>query len=431
MHDNFKIISVVVFIAFAVLGIMVFAGVIPIGKEKVNTDLTGTVYMWGTENAGPINAYLDRFNQINQTFKVIYQQKDKETIDQELLEALAEKNGPDMFLLTDDLTHKYGDKMYTIPYTTYPLLNFKNDYISASEVFLNSKGALAFPVSVDSLVMFYNRNILDANGIVYPPKTWEEFNQAVAKITKKDDANQIQKTAVALGQFSNVKNAKDIVVSLFMQLGNPIIKTEGGFPSSAFLDGQNPDSLGAALAFYTSFADPLKASYSWNKTFPNSQDAFSSDSLAFYFGFASELPVLINKNPNQSLGVAEIPQLKNSKIRATRGRVTGIAISSATKNFKTAYGASSMLANGSFAEEFVKSLGVAPARRNLLSKKQDGLFAPVFYSSALTARSWPDPSPKETDKIFRNMIESILSNSVKPKNAITDAGERINFLLSN
>ncbi|MCX6747962.1 MAG: extracellular solute-binding protein [Candidatus Nomurabacteria bacterium] len=215
--------------------------------------------------------------------------------------------------------------------------DFKSTYAGAAEVFLGNKGTIAFPLTIDPLVMYYNRSILDTNGIVYPPTYWDEFNEMSGKITKKDDAGQIIKSAVGFGQYSNVNNAKDIVTALFMQTGNPIVQNEGGALRSSLSGLETSKSLGDALAFYTSFADPLKPSYSWNKGFPNSQDAFSSGSVAFYFGFASELPTLIKKNPNQNLGIAPLPQIKNSSTKATRGRVAGIAVSSFSKNFTTAY----------------------------------------------------------------------------------------------
>ena len=67
-----------------------------------------------------------------------------------------------------------------------------------------------------------------------------------------------------------------------------------------------------------------------------SLDFFSAEKTVFYFGFASELKTLINKNPNQNLAVAQMPQIKNVDSSITSARVTGIAISSFSKNFNTA-----------------------------------------------------------------------------------------------
>jgi len=62
---------------------------------------------------------------------------------------------------------------------------------------------------------------------------------------------------------------------------------------------------------------------------------FSAENLAFYFGFASELPTLVNRNPNQNFFVASLPQIKNASFKLTSARVTGIAISAFSKNLNT------------------------------------------------------------------------------------------------
>lgn len=429
-NSNFKLIFVIFFIACAVLAVMVFAGVIKIGNKSKTATLTGNVTLWGTVDGTALSPLIEKFNNISKTYGIIYIQKSPETFDQDLLEALAEGKGPDLFFLPDSLALSYANKIYAVPYANYSPLNFKNYNAAAGEVFLSSKGVIALPLSIDPLVMYYNRSILDANGIVYPPKYWDEFNADVAKITKKDQANQIIKSAVGLGQYANVNNAKEIVTSLFMQMGNPITKEDqGGALRSTLGETEEATALGNALSFYTSFANPAVPTYSWNRTFPNSQDAFSSESVAFYFGFASELPTLINKNPNQNMGVAELPQIKGNSTKATRGRVTGIAVSAFTKNFNTAYTAANLLTSGTFAKEYAYLTGLAPARRDLLAETPEGLYWPIFYSSGIFARSWLDPSPKDTNSIFRVMIESVLSNGVKPKDAVIDAASRINLLL--
>jgi ABC-type glycerol-3-phosphate transport system substrate-binding protein len=427
MKKNFKLILIVVFIICTVLAVMVFAGVIPIGTSKTKSPISGTVVLWGTAPSASVATLVRDFGFYNKDVTLTYVQKSPDTLDQDLLEAFADGKGPDLFFLPDTLAYKYSTKLYTIPYTTYPVLNFKNYYSGAGDVFLTDEGVLAFPVAVDPLVMYYNRSILDANGVVYPPAYWDEFNAATLKITKKDADNTLLKSSVALGQYTNVLHAKDIVTTLFMQLGSPIVKELAG-KFTASIAGEESKSLGNALAFYTSFADPTSSSYSWNKTLPNSLDAFSAGTVAFYFGYASELPLLVQKNPNQSLGVAPMPQIKNASTKAVKGRVTGIAISSFSKNFTSAYGVANLLASGDFAKGYVKALGIAPVRRDLLAVKPEGVYDPVFYDAALIARSWLDPAPVETEKIFRSMIESLLSNNLKPKDAVTDAGSRINLL---
>lgn len=427
MKGNFQLIILIVFIAAAVFGVLVFSGAIPLGKNEEGS--LGTVVLWGTVPAGTISTALSDFNDANPTFVVDYVQKSPDTFDQDLLEALAVGIGPDIFFLPDNLVFHYANKIFTIPYATYPLSTFKNVFAGAGEVFLNEKGILAFPISIDPLMMYYNRSILDANGVVYPPAFWDDLSNIVPILTQKDDANKIIKPAVALGHFSNVVHAKDILAALFMQAGNPIIKEDNGVFSSVLDKAVGNYNLPSILKFYTDFADPNSSVYSWNKSFPNSDDVFSAENLAFYFGFASELQSLVNRNPNQNFFVAPIPQIKNSSFKGTGARVTGLAISSFSKNFNTAFIAASLMATSDFASSFATATGVAPARRDLLNIKPTDSYSPIFYSSALYAKSWLDPSPKDTDNIFSGMINAVLSNNLSVGDAIKDANTKMSLLL--
>lgn len=428
MKGYFQIIILIVFIVAGILGVLVFSGAIPIGDDS-QTAGQGIVVIWGTEGAQAILPLLEDFNDANPAFVVQYVQKFPETFNEELLEALASGVGPDMFFLPDNLALSYNNKIFTIPIESYPIASFKNNFAQAGEVFTTSKGILAFPIIIDPLVMYYNRSILDANNIVYPPAYWDEFANLVPLLTEKDDSNRIIRSAVALGQYSNVAHAKDIISTLFMQAGNPIVAERDGSFISVLNQNVGTYNLSSVLKFYTDFTDPLQSVYSWNKSFPNSKDAFSSENLAFYFGFASELESLVNKNPNQNFFVAPMPQIRGAPYKLTGARVTGIAISAFSKNFNTAFIAANLMASGDFASKFSTALGVVPARRDLLALRPQDPYSPTFYSSALYAKSWLDPSPADTENIFRGMVDGVLSNNFSIINAIADASAKLGLLL--
>lgn len=431
MKGNFKIIILVAFVFFAVFAVMVFAGLIKLGPDKNAVVPTGTVVLWGTVKSSVMNPLLVEFNENNKTFTVKYVQKYPETFDQELLESIASGTGPDMFFLPDSLAYSYSNKIYTIPYTSYPISTFKNTFASAGEVFTTSKGILAFPIIIDPLVMYYNRSMLDTNNVVYPPIYWDEFTQLVPIFTQKNVDKQIVSSAVALGQYTNVVNAKSIITTLFMQAGSNIVSEDDGYFSTDFNQGgiNGRGNLGPILSFYTSFADPLKENYSWNKSLPNSRDFFSAEKSAFYFGFSSELQSLISKNPNQNFAVTAVPQIKNANTKKTSAMVTGVAVSSFSKNLNTAFTAASLMATSDFAKKFADALGVAPARRDLLAQKPGDAYFPVFYSSALFAKSWLDPSPRDSNVVFKSMIDKVLSNTSTAEESVREAGSRLDLLL--
>jgi ABC-type glycerol-3-phosphate transport system substrate-binding protein len=426
--NNFQLILIIIFITLAIFGVLVFSGAIPIGNDDTPGAL-GTVTLWGTIRGDVISPLVEDFNNTNKSFILIYVQKSPETFDSELLEALADQKGPDLIFLPDELAVHYANKIAMMSYDSYPLATFKNNFTQAGEVFLSSKGIVALPILVDPMVMYYNRSLLDASGVIYPPKNWDEVLSVAPTLTTKDDTNKLLRSAFAMGQFSNVTHAKDIISSLFMQTGNQIVTESGGSYYSLIGNDSARFNLPAVLKFYTDFANPNSSSYSWNKSFPQSRDAFSAENLAFYFGYASELPELVSRNPNQNFLATTFPQIKNSSFKSTIAHTTGVAVMASSKNIVTALGAANLLATGRFAALLAPALGVAPAMRSLLVDKPKDAYSPTFYDSALFAKSWADPSSKDTDNIFRNMIEDILSNKNSPSGSIADANSRMTLLL--
>ena len=89
MKGNFQIVILIIFIAGAVFGVLVFSGAIKIGNQNNKEGALGTVVLWGTTKSSVVNSALEDFSNVNKTFIVKYMQKDPETFDQDLLEALA------------------------------------------------------------------------------------------------------------------------------------------------------------------------------------------------------------------------------------------------------------------------------------------------------------------------------------------------------
>ncbi len=50
----------------------------------------------------------------------------------------------------------------------------------------------------------------------------------------------------------------------------------------------------------------------------------------------------------------------------------------------------------------------------------DDVYGEIFQESALIARGWLDPSPKESDKAFKSMVENITSGRGDAIKSITD-----------
>ncbi|KKQ35665.1 MAG: Extracellular solute-binding protein family 1 [Candidatus Nomurabacteria bacterium GW2011_GWB1_37_5] len=425
--SNFQIVLIIVFIVFTVLAVLMFSGFINIGGSKGDQAIVkDNVTVWGVLPSGPISSFLQGFNEKSLTLNISYIQKNPETMYQEYIEALANNQGPDLFILSNDLFWTFKGRLIETPFESYPLATFRNTFTSQAENYMTDKGILGFPLVVDPLVMYYNRTLLDQAGIATPPGYWDEFITLAPVLTKKTDTTALTQSALALGTYSNINNAKEILSAMIMQTGNPIMSSVGGQLRSLINQGDTE----SILRFYTEFSNPAKDAFSWSRSLLPSRESFLANSLAFYFGFGSELFNIQRQNSNLNFDVAELPQNRQKGTRATFGKMYFIGVSSRSFKPAAATSAISALSGASAALELAKALSLSPARRDLLASiPATPFYLGTFYKSALISKSWIDPKPTETDNIFKNMIENILSGRFVISQSIQNAQDQLNILV--
>ncbi len=417
-QSNFQIILLVIFGFFAVIAVFIFSGFLPFGRGG---GVSGEVIVWGTVKENVLAGLLYDLGNKNRDLKITYVEKNPGTFDREFVEALASARGPDLFFLPQDLIIKYEDKIIPISYETISERDFKNTYISEGELYLSPRGILGLPISVDPMVMYWNRDIFASAGVANPPSSWDEFLTLAPKLTKKDSALNIVQSALPFGEFKNVLYAKDILATLMMQLGNNLVRRdETGKPKEVFLEARDPAVRPAEVAFrfFTEFSDPAKPTYSWNRSLPNSKQSFTSERAAVYFGYASEILEIRAKNPHLDFDVVGIPQPGGSKIKVNFGRIQALAITRASKNPAAALYLAISMADKDFAGTLAENLYLPPARRDLLSSKPSDPYLQIFYDAALTARGWLDPTPEATDQIFDEAINNIVSGRFRVSEAV-------------
>lgn len=427
--SKFQLILTGIFGAFILIGVLVFA----FGQSSSTSDLS-TATVWGTMNASLFENFMTQSGlSQDKTIQVTYVEKRKETFDQEFIEALAVGAGPDLFFLPQDSILKNQDKIYTIPFSVYKEGDFTNTFVEEGELFLTSKGVLAFPFLVDPMVMYWNRDTFSNAGLSVPPKYWSEMYDLSVKLTQKDTNFNISKSAIALGEHSNITNANEILSLLTLQAGNPITTRGADGVSVNNLFAQRFDfpvaPASAALNFYTEFANPLKPFYSWNRSLPSSKEFFLSGDLAMYFGFASELPELRLKNPNLNFAVAAIPQSKDAARITTFGRMVGLAITKNSKNPSAALQVALKLTDAQSISSLVKVTNLPPVRRDLLTTRPSEAFLSVFYDGAVQAKAWLAPEPTALSPIFKEMVESVTAGRAGVSGAVSKTGAELDVLL--
>jgi ABC-type glycerol-3-phosphate transport system substrate-binding protein len=424
-------------IIFGILVLAIIVGVTMFSLRKQSeTNKAVPISMWGTLSAEVVNEFQDRINNIERdSVAITYTQFSEETFEQELIEALASGKSPDAVIFSDDLLVDHENKLFLIGYDFFPQRDFKETFIEAGEILLREQGIIGIPFTIDPMVAYWNRSTLNNNGISQPPVYWDEFLQIVPKLSEIDSSNNIKKSTIALGEYRNIKNVKSIFATLVNQAGNPIFtRNKDGFYGSIFDErlGYKIAPADAALTFFTQFSNPTKDVYTWNRGLPKSDEMFLSGDLAFYLGFASERKNLLAKNPNLNFDVSIVPQSRSNinNERVVIGDMYFLGILNRSENIGAAYQTFIKMIETQNMQYLSEITGLPSVRRDLLVDVPSSSYQDVFNDSALIAETFIDPEYSETDKIFQEMIESVISGRQTVTESIRQAGNKLDQLFN-
>lgn len=430
--SNFQLIVVGLFVTFIVLGVGAFA----LFGGVFGGAGTGPVVVWGTMPQQTIEFVLESMQQTDGTFQdVSYLEVPAASYEATLLNAMASGQAPDLFMLTQEQLGVFSDKILVIPYAAVSQSEFLNSYVDEGQLFLTPQGALALPFAIDPLVMYWNRDIFTAAGLASPPQSWNDFLTLAPKLISFDSSQNIKRSGVAMGTWQNVFHAKEILSALFLQAGEGIVvrTQEGGLLSTFGLtpEGVANNPAESALRFYTEFGNPSKTTYSWNRSLPRSDSAFTSGMLGVYFGYASEVESIAERNPNLRFGVARMPQLQGTGAVMTYGKLTGLAVPRMARNPAGAGQVAQKLTGPQASAALMQATRLPSANRNVALDAQASAAAEVFNQSALIARAWIDPNAPRTSEVFKTMIESVISGRLDPATAVSEASQEFASMLGN
>lgn len=434
--SKFQLTIITVLSGAALIALLMFAGILPgFGDKKGNIETE--VSLWGPFPETKLRNFFTEFNDENrESITIKYFEKDPETYKTELVNAMASGNPPDMWFMSQDMVWEFKDKAQKISFESFAERNFKDMFADSADLFIDSLPAQAgaegeiigFPYIMDPIVLYWNRDIFSSSGVARAPAYWDEFLSASTAITKIDNAGNITRSGAALGEFRNVKNAKEILSMMILQTGNQIAQVSDRGKLELLWGKRTGTGLSAAessLRFFNEFSNPQKTSYSWNRSLSHSDSAFAGGSLAMYFGHASEFENVKKKNPHLNFDVATVPQIRDSSLSATYGKIYSLAVSKISPGRQAAVAAIYKLINKDLNAKFAEKLLLAPAMRDALAAGHSNPALSIFYKSAVMAKSWLEPNPQAVSAVFKNMIESTATGKVRISEAVNAAKRQI------
>jgi ABC-type glycerol-3-phosphate transport system substrate-binding protein len=423
-----------VIIFFTILGIVAlfllssFDGGNSSGKD--GEPIIGRVIIWGTLPRDAVTSVIREIADVNDQYKnVSYRYISPATFDSELVNSLADGVGPDLILFSHEKLVTMRNRIQPFSYESFPIRDIRNLYLDGAQIFALDNGFYGYPLAVNPLIMYWNKDILANEGYLEPPATWEELiNSVFADLIMRSDNRSIQRGVIAMGEYNNIRNSFGIISALLIQGGSagvvslPNNQYQVRLESSEVSDG-NP--LRAAADFYTRFSRPDNSLYSWNRSLSGDRNLFLSGDLAFYFGYASEGKEIERSNPNLNFDIAEIPQGANASVRRTYGDFYALSLMRSSKNRPGAVAVMTDLGSVANTAKIALNSNMVPALRNAVAAGNNDTYGRVAYRAAPVAYGWLNPNRLATDQILSTMTEDINSNRSKLNNATSDMMSRL------
>lgn len=392
------------------------------------------------------------YQQIYPHVTINYRNLTAEEYEDELIKSFAEDRGPDIFSIHTTWIGEYKNLIQPLPNSisvpiavqkgtikkeTFTELQQKKtltlrdmkilfpDIVTDNQV-INTQ-VYGLPLSIDTLVLFYNRDLLNNAGIPIPAQNWNQFRDQVVQLTSQDFQGNIIQSGAAIGTADNIDRSIDILSLLMMQNGT-IMTDDRGFATFSkvppgFTRGVQPAV--EALNFYNSFALPSKQVYTWNNFMPSSLEAFMAGKTAFFFGYSYHIPIIKAQAPKLNFEVTQAPQIGNP-VNVANYWVETVAKKS--KHIDEAWNFILFITTNQEANKLFLAKSRKPtALRALIKEQSDDLDLAPFANQLLTAKSWyKGKDAQAAEEIFKTMIRDNLTGILTTEKIIGLGNSRIN-----
>jgi len=364
-----------------ILGLIVVIGlvflVVKFGLPRFQKQKEVTLTYWGLwEPESVMREVIDDWNKDHPSIKVNYSMQSKEQYRERLQSALARSEGPDIFRFHVTWLPMLKGQLDSVPTEVMSASQYESTFYPVAATNLRSGSSyLGIPLEIDTLALFYNKDIFQTAGKV-PPATWDELRKTAIELATHDEEGKIQTAGVALGTTNNIEHWSDILGLMMLQNEADLAKPTGALAEDA-------------LDFYTIFSRTDRV---WDSTLPSSMLAFANGKLAMYFGYSWDIFEIKNINPNLEFGVVQAPQLAGTNISWASFWVEGVNNKGQFKEeaweFLQYLSSKETLVKLYQAESKVRLFGEPYSRVEMASQAKTNPLVTPFVEQASQAQTW-------------------------------------------
>jgi len=421
-------------IILGVIIVIVFFIVLTVIIKKPSRK-TSALEMWGIyDSPAVINSLINSFSQQHKNISIHYTQKETASYYDDLIKSFASNKAPDIFILPGNWLPIFQDKINALDLNkdkdfNLRLLNETYPQIVQDDLVSNNS-LLGIPLSIDTLALYYNKDIFDYYKLPLPPQTWKEILDLIPKLRKTNPQGQITRAAIALGTSDNINWSTDILSELMMKLGSSLVDKENiqiTFDDS-IIKGDTRLIPGAeALKEYTQFANPKSKYYTWGNNFPNAIYAFSQGKTAMIISYNLAQQVIKKESPDLRYGITPFPffGFENIGNQINYGRTMNVVVSNRSKSQQAAWQFLKYLSSQGVSQYYFAQTKNPPARLDLISAAMKDNQAGIFASQILTSRNWYQFDFQQINTLFSKMINDVILGNIPPDQAVFNAASGI------
>lgn len=457
---------------FSIFGILIpllflGAGCLGLGGTPAQIKPVTLEYWRVDDEPESIAAVIEAYRKVHPNVAINYKKFRREDYQRNLLEAFAEDRGPDIFSVPNVWMRGWKAKIQPMPkeitiptqtvnaqkkivtvnekktaLTIRELLNIYVEVVAKDVVLFETstdpakppaEKIFGLPLSVDTLGLFYNIDLLKKADLAKPPTSWRELqDQATAMTILDGEGGQtVRQSGAALGTADNIAHYTEIMAAIMMQNGAIMTDDYGYATFHQYPPGENASTYPPgveALQFYVSFAAKNAPNRTWDGSMPNSLDAFITGRTAFYFGYPIEAGEIHTRAPSLNFAIAALPQNRPSQPFNVALYPVEV-VSKKTPSPNEAWDFLQFLASQEQVSSYLNASRRPTALRGLISSQLTNPDIATFATQVLTAKSWYKGTDYEkVEEAFRTMIntkptiqhpewQTIVSDAVSAVNA--------------
>jgi ABC-type glycerol-3-phosphate transport system substrate-binding protein len=408
-----------------------------------------TLEVWGVwDSSSQFTPLIRAYKASHPTINVIYKQYRFDEYERKLLEAWADDRGPDVFAIPVTWLKDYQKRLEPAPAkVTIPVQevqgSIKQEVVTVLKDFNGLKprdiGRLfvpvvyedvvldeqvyALPYYLDTLVTFYNSDLLTQNGISQPITDFHDLVEQTPKLSRATEDGRVYQSAVAMGGTDNIPRFFDVLASIMQQYE---VNVKGTFFDP--LAGPSKAKIKEVFGFYTDFARAGRVSYSWNKDMTNAFELFAQGRLAYFFGYSYHYDELRERGLQFNWSLTNFPQIRgaaSTKYYADYW-VYGVAKKSANKDAAWNF-VQTTATDVTILREYLGQNKKPTALRALIDEQLLDEDVEIFVSQVLTADNWYDGYDiSAAERYTGEIIDALIYGDMTLEAAIDLFADRIN-----